>query len=90
MKDAAAPRRNHRAVQSLECAECGRVSRENERGWTAHLTVDEDEPAEAVIYCPECDEQEFGERIQRGRSVNTAMLARLSLAIGMSVLASHA
>jgi len=34
--------------------------REDERGWTAHLTVDEDEPVEVVVYCPECDEREFG------------------------------
>jgi hypothetical protein len=45
----------------LQCIECGRVSREGERGWTAHLTVDEDEPAEVVVYCPECDEREFEE-----------------------------
>jgi hypothetical protein len=30
------------------------------RGWRAYLTVDEDEPAEAIVYCPECDEREFG------------------------------
>jgi hypothetical protein len=41
----------------LECVECGRVSRENERGWTARLTVDD----EVAVYCPECDEREFGE-----------------------------
>ena len=40
----------------LECVECGRVSREDERGWTARLTVD----AEAVVYCPQCDQREFG------------------------------
>ena len=44
----------------LRCVECGRVSRENERGWTAHLTVDEDEPVEVVVLCPDCDEREFG------------------------------
>jgi hypothetical protein len=26
------------------------------------LTADEDEPVEVVIYCPECDEREFGGR----------------------------
>jgi hypothetical protein len=31
-------------------------SRENERGWTARLTVDD----ELAVYCPECDEREFG------------------------------
>ena len=30
------------------------------RGWRAYLTTDEDEPAEAVVYCPECAEREFG------------------------------
>jgi hypothetical protein len=45
----------------LQCVERGRVSREGERGWTARPTVDEDEPVEAVVYCPECDEREFGE-----------------------------
>ena len=30
------------------------------RGWKAYLTTDEDEPAEAVVYCPECAEREFG------------------------------
>ena len=39
----------------LQCVECGRVSRENERGWTARLTLDD----EVVIYCPECDRREF-------------------------------
>ena len=48
----------------LQCIECGRVSREDERGWTARLTVDEDEPVEVVVYCPECDEQEFGDAAQ--------------------------
>ena len=28
----------------LQCEECRRVSRENERGWRAYLTTDEDEP----------------------------------------------
>jgi Zn ribbon nucleic-acid-binding protein len=45
------------SVRILECVECGRVSRENERGWTARLTIDD----EVVVYCPECDEREFGE-----------------------------
>jgi hypothetical protein len=49
-----------RSLRRLECVECGRVSDDNERGWRAHLTTDEDEPAEAVVYCPECDEREFG------------------------------
>ena len=32
------------------------------RGWVAYLTTDEDEPAEAVVYCPECAYREFGAR----------------------------
>jgi hypothetical protein len=46
----------------LQCVECDRISREGERGSTAHLTADEDEPVEVVIYCPECEEREFGGR----------------------------
>jgi hypothetical protein len=44
-----------RSVRRLECVECHRLSAENERGWTARVTVDDD-------YCPECDEREFGDR----------------------------
>jgi hypothetical protein len=47
-----------RSVRRLECVECGRVSRERERGWTARLTYDD----EVVVYCPERDEREFGRR----------------------------
>lgn len=39
-----------------QCVECGWVSRENERGCTARLTYDE----QVVVYCPECDDREFG------------------------------
>ena len=39
-----------------QCVECGRVSRENERGWTARLTDDD----QVVVFCHECDEREFG------------------------------
>jgi hypothetical protein len=43
------------------CVECGRVpSLPDARGWHAYLTVDEDEPVEAAVYCPECAEREFG------------------------------
>ena len=41
----------------LQCVECGRVSREDERGWTARLTVDD----EIAVYCRACDEREFGD-----------------------------
>jgi Zn finger protein HypA/HybF involved in hydrogenase expression len=43
----------------LQCAECGRVSRDDERGWTARLTTDEAEPAEVVVCCPDCAKREF-------------------------------
>ena len=51
----------------IQCVECGRVSRENERGWTAHLT--DDEPEEVVVFCRECDEREFGEGRKSGDPV---------------------
>jgi hypothetical protein len=38
----------------LQCVECGRVSREDERGWTVRLTTDD----EVVVYCPDCDERD--------------------------------
>jgi hypothetical protein len=43
----------------LTCVECGR-EQAAARGWRAYLTVDEAEPAEAVVYCPECSDREFG------------------------------
>jgi hypothetical protein len=43
-------------VRRLECVECGRVSEDDERGWTARLTIDD----EVAVYCPECNEREFG------------------------------
>ena len=49
------------ATEPLRCVECGRVQTDPAaRGWRVHLTVDEDEPAEAIVYCPECAELEFG------------------------------
>jgi hypothetical protein len=50
------PERAAGQTNRLQCVECGRVSGEVERGWTARLTVDD----EVVVYCPECDEWEFG------------------------------
>lgn len=44
----------------LTCEECGREEADDERGWRSYLTTDEEEPAEAVIYCRECAEREFG------------------------------
>jgi hypothetical protein len=46
--------------QHLTCEECGREQPACESGWKAYLTTDEDEPAEAVVYCPVCAEREFG------------------------------
>jgi hypothetical protein len=46
-----------RQVRSLECVECGRASRDDERGWTARLTDDD----QVVVYCPRCDKREFDE-----------------------------
>jgi hypothetical protein len=45
----------------LSASSAGASRREGERGWTAHLTVDEDEPVEVVVYCAECDHREFGD-----------------------------
>ena len=47
-------------AEHLTCVECGRVQPGGARGWKAYLTTDEDDPAEAVVYCPECAEREFG------------------------------
>jgi len=44
----------------LHCVEFGRVSREDERGWQAHLTAEDDGSDGVAIYCPECDAREFG------------------------------
>jgi hypothetical protein len=35
----------------LVCVECGRDQADDERGWRSYLTDEEDEPAEAVVYC---------------------------------------
>jgi hypothetical protein len=47
-------------AERLQCVECGREQPADEQGWRAYLTVDEDEPAEAVVYCPDCATREFG------------------------------
>jgi hypothetical protein len=44
----------------LTCVECGREQAPDEGGWRALLTTDEDEPAEAVVYCTSCAAREFG------------------------------
>jgi hypothetical protein len=49
----------------LKCVECGREQADDERGWRSYLTVDDaddEEPVEAVVYCPDCAAREFGRR----------------------------
>jgi NAD-dependent SIR2 family protein deacetylase len=41
-------------MKRLQCVECGRVSREDERA--AHHRR-----RGVVVYCPDCDEREFGD-----------------------------
>lgn len=47
----------------LRCAECRAVWLPADRArWQAHLGANSlDEPAEVVVYCPECAEREFGD-----------------------------
>jgi hypothetical protein len=53
------PRPHQKPEGNLRCVECGREQPAGEPGWKAYLTVD-DEPAEAVFYCPACAASEFG------------------------------
>jgi hypothetical protein len=48
--------------RNLRCVECRCEQAAGELGWKAYLTTDEDEAAEAVVYCPECATREFGRR----------------------------
>jgi hypothetical protein len=46
----------------LRCEECEREARSEEeaRRWRAYLTViEEGEPEEVVVYCPNCAKREF-------------------------------
>jgi hypothetical protein len=43
------------------CEECRRLWHTPSERWRMYLIVDEDEPAQAVIYCPECARHEFGD-----------------------------
>jgi hypothetical protein len=46
----------------LKCEECGKKARTEEeaRRWRAFLTViEEGEPEEVVVFCPDCDKREF-------------------------------
>jgi hypothetical protein len=62
-------RRHHGGSWPLDVppltSECGREQADDERGWRSYLTTDEEEPAEAVVYCPDCAEREFGPNAQR-------------------------
>jgi hypothetical protein len=48
---------------TLRCEECQREARAEEtRRWRAYLTVvEENEPTEVVVYCPDCAKREFGD-----------------------------
>lgn len=48
-----------RSTDPAHLRECGRVQRPDERGWRSYLTTDEEEPAEALVYCPDCAADEF-------------------------------
>jgi hypothetical protein len=39
------------------CANCGRLWLDESERWKAHLNI----YGEAPLFCPECDEQEFGD-----------------------------
>jgi hypothetical protein len=45
------PNPNELEREGSVCVECGRKQAADERAWRAYLTDDEDEPAEAVLYC---------------------------------------
>ncbi len=46
------------ATRPLVCAECGITSPPGAAGWRSYLTDD----GEAVVFCPECAEREFGDK----------------------------
>ena len=50
----------------LACAECGRRSDAEARGWQAYLVeADDGEGGEVLCFCPRCANREFGE-LRRG------------------------
>ena len=49
-----------RSGRTSDVCWCGREQAAGERGWKGYPTTDEDEPAEAVAYCPDCAAREFG------------------------------
>ena len=44
----------------LTCEECRRSWRQPVERWRMYVLADDDEPAYAVIYCPDCARREFG------------------------------
>jgi len=50
----------HQEHRLLQCVECGRLSRENERGWRAYLTAENDGSETVAIYCGQGAAIEFG------------------------------
>ncbi len=59
LSEAAVGSREH----SLACAECGRRSAGQARGWRAYLVESDDYPLldEVVFYCASCALREFGD-----------------------------
>jgi hypothetical protein len=64
---------------TLRCEECKREARSKEtRSWRAYLTViGENEPAEVVVYCPDCAKREFGDDDDLGGKIPTVPLDEL-------------
>lgn len=46
-------------VSTLTCVECGRSGGKRGTRWRVYLT--EDDLPEAVVYCEDCAEREFGQ-----------------------------
>jgi hypothetical protein len=46
------------STQTIECIECCRAWEIPSERWRVKVT--DDDPPEAVAYCPECAEREFG------------------------------
>jgi hypothetical protein len=57
-----ASRQSYRLNRSLECVECGELSRPKAPGWRGHRTdePETDDVPEVVFYCPYCAIREFG------------------------------
>lgn len=49
--------------QPLRCTECGRPADEDMKGWQAlHGRSEAEDQPETFVFCPECAEQEFGQK----------------------------